>query len=235
MFLGCTPKPSPVYTAGLGLTPPYGPEPGSMNAVTQPVYFANMVLLDRRPAIVADSGGPGWKQPCLRPRLEIPPCRSSAGGWKTRFISPRQGGILLPIPARGRLVHAVIDDNHPAGAFRMFHKRVFLEQPQPGSESRMAGPPAPTPWKRGCSGEAVGYSVLGSNGVPEQRRCGSCEPPARPRFRQRQASQVSGSDAGTGGIWQIRHVTRLASRRDEPGFPPWNLVGKRRQPGWRRL
>ena len=50
---------------------------------------------------VAESGGHGWKQPCLRPRLGIPPCRSSGGGWKTRFISPRQDGILLPIPARG--------------------------------------------------------------------------------------------------------------------------------------
>ena len=51
--------------------------------------------------ITAESGGPGWKQPCLRPRLGIPPCRSSGGGWKTRFISPWQDGILLPIPARG--------------------------------------------------------------------------------------------------------------------------------------
>ena len=33
--------------------------------------------------------------------LETPPCRSSGGGWKTRFISPWQDGILLPIPARG--------------------------------------------------------------------------------------------------------------------------------------
>ena len=49
----------------------------------------------------APAGGPGWKQPCLRPRLGIPPCRSSGGGWKTRFISPWQDGILLPIPARG--------------------------------------------------------------------------------------------------------------------------------------
>ena len=64
--------------------------------------FANMALLDRRACrMVAESGGPGWKQPCLRPRLGIPPCRSSGGGWKTRFISPRQDGILLPIPARG--------------------------------------------------------------------------------------------------------------------------------------
>ena len=38
----------------------------------------------------------GWKQPCLQPRLEMPPCRSSGGGWKTRFISPWQDGILLP-------------------------------------------------------------------------------------------------------------------------------------------
>ena len=29
------------------------------------------------------------------------PIRSSGGGWKTRFISTRQDGILLPIPARG--------------------------------------------------------------------------------------------------------------------------------------
>ena len=81
------------------------------SAVTQPVYFANMALLDRRACrMVAESvglagpalaSGPGWKQPCLRPRLEIPPCRSSGGGWKTRFISPWQDGILLPIPARG--------------------------------------------------------------------------------------------------------------------------------------
>ena len=47
------------------------------------------------------SGRRGWKQPCLRPRLGIPPWRSSGGGWKTRFISPWQDGILLPIPARG--------------------------------------------------------------------------------------------------------------------------------------
>ena len=78
------------------------------SAVTQPVYFATMALLDRRACrMVAESGGlaraggPGWKQPCLRPRLGIPPCRSSGGGWKTRFISPWQDGILLPIPARG--------------------------------------------------------------------------------------------------------------------------------------
>ena len=49
----------------------------------------------------APDGRHGWKQPCLRPRLGIPPCRSSGGGWKTRFISPWQDGILLPIPARG--------------------------------------------------------------------------------------------------------------------------------------
>ena len=82
------------------------------SAVTQPVYFSTMALLDRRACrMVAESGastrGPapdgrhGWKQPCLRPRLGIPPCRSSEGGWKTRFISPWQDGILLPIPARG--------------------------------------------------------------------------------------------------------------------------------------
>ena len=56
--------------------------------------------LERQPG-PAPAGGPGWKQPCLRPRLGIPPCRSSGGGWKTRFISPWQDGILLPIPARG--------------------------------------------------------------------------------------------------------------------------------------
>ena len=68
MFLGCTPKPSPVYTAGLGLIPPHGPEPGSMNAVTQPVHFANMALLDRRSSRMAgESGGPGWKQGCFQP------------------------------------------------------------------------------------------------------------------------------------------------------------------------
>ena len=72
------------------------------SAVTQPVYFANLALLDRRAGrMVAASGGPGWKQPCLRPRLETPTIRSSGGGWKTRFISTRQDGILLPIPARG--------------------------------------------------------------------------------------------------------------------------------------
>ena len=38
----------------------------------------------------------GWKQPCLQPRLEIPIICSSGGGWKTRFISPWQDGILLP-------------------------------------------------------------------------------------------------------------------------------------------
>ena len=70
MFLGCTPKPSPVYTAGLGLTPPYGPEPGSMNAVTQPVYFAKVALLDRGACRMAEeSDRHGWKQPCLQPGL----------------------------------------------------------------------------------------------------------------------------------------------------------------------
>ena len=78
------------------------PQARRPGAVTQAVYFANMALLDRRACrMVAESGGPGWKQPCLRPRLGIPPCRSSGGGWKTQFISPRQDGILLPIPARG--------------------------------------------------------------------------------------------------------------------------------------
>ena len=66
------------------------------------VYFANMALLDRGACRMAEeSDRPGWKQPCLRPRLGIPPCRSSGSGWKTRFISPWQDGILLPIPARG--------------------------------------------------------------------------------------------------------------------------------------
>ena len=74
MFLGCTPKPSPVYTAGLGLTPPYGPEPGSMNAVTQPVYFAKVALLARGACRMAeDSGGPGWKQPSFQPVAGNPP------------------------------------------------------------------------------------------------------------------------------------------------------------------
>ena len=72
------------------------------SAVTQPVHSANMALLDRGACRgVQDSGYPGWKQPCLRPRLETPTIRSSGGGWKTRFISTRQDGILLPIPARG--------------------------------------------------------------------------------------------------------------------------------------
>ena len=46
-------------------------------AVTRPVYFANMALLDhgaRRG--VEDSGGPGWKWSWLETAL-IP-----AGGWK---------------------------------------------------------------------------------------------------------------------------------------------------------
>ena len=39
-----------------------------MNAVTQPVHFAAMALLDRRACRMAgDSGGPGWKQPCFQP------------------------------------------------------------------------------------------------------------------------------------------------------------------------
>ena len=42
-------------------------------ATPQPVYFAAMALLDHRACRrVAESGGPGWKQPCLRPRLGIP-------------------------------------------------------------------------------------------------------------------------------------------------------------------
>ena len=89
----------PLYFVVTGATP---------QQVPQPVYFAAMALLDHRICrMVAESGetaragGPGWKQPCLRPRLGIPPCRSSGGGWKTRFIAPWQDGILLPIPARG--------------------------------------------------------------------------------------------------------------------------------------
>ena len=107
------------------------------SAVPPPVYFANMALLDRRACrMVAESGetaragGPGWKQPGLRPRLETLPFVAEGGGWKTRFISTRQDGILLPIPARGRLVHAVIDDNHPAGVFRLFHKRGVWNAPR---------------------------------------------------------------------------------------------------------
>ena len=49
-------------------------------------------LIDRAVAGNSPVYGPGW---------EFPPCRSSGGGWKTRFISPWQDGILLPIPARG--------------------------------------------------------------------------------------------------------------------------------------
>ena len=51
--------------------------------VPQPVYFSTMALLDtgpaawsrspqRRPGAQPQPEGPGWKQPCLRPRLEIP-------------------------------------------------------------------------------------------------------------------------------------------------------------------
>ena len=75
----------------------------------------------------ARAGGPGWKQPCLRPRLGIPPCRSSGGGWKTRFISPWQAGILLPIPARGAVFSLEFLDKHehvllvgPAGVGKSF-------------------------------------------------------------------------------------------------------------------
>ena len=78
------------------------PQARRPGAVTQPVYFAKVALLDRGACRMAEeSDRHGWKQPCLRPRLGIPPCRSSGGGWKTRFISPWQDGILLPIPARG--------------------------------------------------------------------------------------------------------------------------------------
>ena len=41
--------------------------------VPQPVYFSTMTLLDRGARRgVEESDGPGWKQPCLRPRLETP-------------------------------------------------------------------------------------------------------------------------------------------------------------------
>ena len=79
MFLGCTPKPSPVYTAGLGLTPPYGPEPGSMNAVTQPVYFAKVALLDRGACRMAEeSDRHGWKPslPVAEGAAGNPSCRT---------------------------------------------------------------------------------------------------------------------------------------------------------------
>ena len=66
-------------------------------AVTQAVYFANMALLDRRACrMVAESGGPGWKQPCLRPRLGIPPCRSSGGGWKPGLFLPGRTVYFCP-------------------------------------------------------------------------------------------------------------------------------------------
>ena len=66
------------------------------DATPQPVYFAAMALLDRRTCrMVAESGRGGWKQPCLRPRLEIPAICGSGGGWKPRFIPTRQDGILL--------------------------------------------------------------------------------------------------------------------------------------------
>ena len=65
------------------------------SAVSQPVYFAAMALLDRRACrMVAESGGPGWKQPCLRPRLETPTICSSGGGWKTRLKTRWQKAIL---------------------------------------------------------------------------------------------------------------------------------------------
>ena len=73
-----------------------------MNAVTQPVYFAKVALLDRGACRMAEeSDGPGWKQPCLRPWLEIPTICSSGGGWKTRFISLWQEAILLPFQPGG--------------------------------------------------------------------------------------------------------------------------------------
>ena len=84
-------------------------------AVSPWVCFATLALLyhwpchmtaeSGPPAPAAPSGRPGWKQPCLRPRLGIPPCRSSGGGWKTRFISPRQDDILLGSPRPTVAVH----------------------------------------------------------------------------------------------------------------------------------
>ena len=44
-------------------------------------------------AIVDNLGG--WKQPCFQPWLEIPPCRSSGGGWKTQFIFSLAGRHTL--------------------------------------------------------------------------------------------------------------------------------------------
>ena len=61
-----------------------------------------MALLDRRACrMVAESGGPGWKQPCLRPRLEIPTICCSGGGWKTQFISTRQDGYTFAHSSQG--------------------------------------------------------------------------------------------------------------------------------------
>ena len=49
-------------------------------------------LIDRAVAGNSPVYGPGW---------EFPLVVAQGGGWKTRFISPWQDGILLPIPARG--------------------------------------------------------------------------------------------------------------------------------------
>ena len=49
------------------MIPPHGPEPGSMNAVTQPVHFAAMALLDRRACRMAGDSGWGWLETGLFP------------------------------------------------------------------------------------------------------------------------------------------------------------------------
>ena len=60
--------------------------PDSLSAVPLPVYFATMSLLDRRACpMVADSGGPGWKQPSFQPVAGNSPICSSGGGWKTQL------------------------------------------------------------------------------------------------------------------------------------------------------
>ena len=94
----CRPKPEGCWTVST-VTAPKGSlahTPHSSQRADSPrVYFATMVLLYHRPChITAKSGTSaqatapgqgGWKQPCLRPRLGIPPCRSSGGGWKTQL------------------------------------------------------------------------------------------------------------------------------------------------------
>ena len=72
------------------------------SAFTQPVYFANMALLDHRACRgVEDYGGPGWKQPCLRPRLEIPAICISGGWLETPVYFHPAGRYTFAIPARG--------------------------------------------------------------------------------------------------------------------------------------